>query len=65
MGQVGLGTAWLLSERIGLRFTVHDNIWRIKSPPGFQDADVTLRVVPSETEWVNNIMVGAGLSYWF
>ena len=65
MGQFGLGTAWLPSAHIGLRFTVHDNIWRIKAPPGFQDPDVTLPVLPSESEWVNNIMLAAGLSYWF
>lgn len=65
MGQAGLGTAWLLTGHLGLRLTVHDNIWRIKAPPGFQDADVTLPVVPSETQWVNNIMLTAGVSYWF
>lgn len=65
MGQAGVGTAWLPSERFGLRFTIHDNIWRIESPPGWRDPQLELPEVPPETEWLNNIQFTASLSYWF
>lgn len=65
MGQAGIGTAWLPSQRFGLRLTLHDNIWRIEAPPGFLDPELELETFPPEKEWLNNIQLTAALSYWF
>lgn len=65
LGQLGLGAAWLPTERFGLRLTVHDNIWRLKAPSGFLDPELALDPVPSDTEWLNNFQFSAGLSLWF
>lgn len=63
MGQVGLGTAVVISERFGARITVEDAIWRLNSPGGFLTTG--LEPTPPDTEWTNNFQFSLVLSYWF
>ncbi len=63
MLQVGLGLAWLPSDRIGLRLSVQDNLWRIGAPVGFLAPAV--EPIAPETEWTNNLEASLGLSLWF
>lgn len=65
VGQLGVGATWLPSERFGLRFTVHDNIWRLKTPEGFFDPEVQLESVPPESNWVNNFQLTTAFTLWF
>lgn len=65
MGQLGVGTIWLPRQRIGIRLTAVNTIWRLAAPLGFLDPDVTLDPRPPDTDWTNNIHVTFGLSYWF
>ncbi len=65
MGQFGLGSIWLLSERLGVRGTIHDNFWRLTTPPAFLDPERNQDPAPREKEWTNNIQISLGVSYWF
>ncbi len=65
MGQFGLGSIWLLSERLGFRGTIHNNLWRLTTPPAFLDPERNQDPAPREQEWTNNIQISLGVSYWF
>jgi hypothetical protein len=65
IGQLGVGTIWLPGQRIGVRLSAVNTIWRVPAPLGFSDVDVTLDPRPPSTDWTNNIHVTLGLSYWF
>ncbi len=64
-GQLGVGTLWLPRQRIGIRLTAVNTIWRLSAPLGFSDPDVTLDPTPPDTDWTNNIHVTLGLFYSF
>lgn len=65
LGQFGIGTAVILSDRLGARFTIEDNIWKLKTPAGYFDPNIEIRPFPPDTDWTNNFQVTALLSYWF
>ena len=65
MIQVGFGTAWMWSERLGARFSIEDYLWRITSPSAFRDPANNLDPAPPEKQWTNNFELSVGISYWF
>ncbi len=65
LAQFGAGFVWLPTQRFGLRFTFHDNFWRISAPDGFFDPEAMLDPVPPDAEWTNNLQLTAGLQWWF
>lgn len=65
MLQFGVGAAWLPSERLGLRVTLNDNIWRLETPPGFFDEEIPLDPRPPDKDWTNNLQLAVSLSFWF
>ncbi len=65
VGQVGIGTAIIISDRIGLRLTIEDNIWKLDAPPAWITLGPDLPRVPPESDWTNNISFGIVSSYWF
>lgn len=65
MGQIGLGLIWLPRQRIGLRFTADDSIWRLSTPDGYYDETSTVRPIPPAKQWTNNIQLTLGVYYWF
>ncbi len=65
LGQIGLGVIWLPSERLGLRVTFDDSIWKLSTPDGFYDDTSTLFPTPPRSDWTNNLQLTAGLFFWF
>ncbi|MGD8698648.1 MAG: hypothetical protein PVJ43_05120 [Gemmatimonadales bacterium] len=65
VGQIGIGAMWLPRQRLGLRFTLDDSIWKLNTPVGFYDETSTIFPVPSATDWTNNFQLTAGLFFWF
>jgi hypothetical protein len=65
LGQIGVGVIWLPRERLGLRVTFDDSIWKLNTPDGFYDETSTLFPVPPRSDWTNNLQLTAGLYFWF
>ncbi len=65
MGQMGLGTIWVPRQKLGLRLTVENTIWKLSTPDGFFDPDANIQPLPPSTDWTNNLQVALGLYYWF
>ncbi|HSG82808.1 MAG TPA: hypothetical protein VLC48_11180 [Gemmatimonadota bacterium] len=65
MGQIGIGTAIIVSDRIGARVTFEDNIWKLSTPEGWFFSGNNLDPFPSDTDWTNNLQLTLVLSYWF
>jgi hypothetical protein len=65
LGQIGIAVSWIPRQRLGLRFTADDSIWRLESPDGFYDETSTLDPVPPFKDWTNNIQFTLGLYFWF
>jgi hypothetical protein len=65
IGQIGLALAWIPGQRLGLRFSADDSIWRLSTPDGFYDETSTLDPVPSSKDWTNNIQLTLGLYFRF
>ena len=63
--QIGFGTAWLPTERLGLRLEVSDDIWRLKTPPGWYDVGLGPWPIPPAKDWTNNWQFGLAVTYWF
>lgn len=63
--QFGLGTVWIPRQRLSLRLEGLDNVWRVKSPPGYYDPGVTRFPIPPASDWTANWEVSLTLSYWF
>jgi hypothetical protein len=63
--QLGFGTVWIPRQRLSLRIEGLDNIWQIKTPPGYIDPGVTIFPIPQASDWTNNWEIGLTLSYWF
>lgn len=63
--QLGIGTVWLPSQRFGIRLEFLDNMWRLKTPPGYYDPGVTVTPVPPSSDWTNNFELSLTLSIWF
>ncbi|MDH3422478.1 MAG: hypothetical protein OEN00_05770 [Gemmatimonadota bacterium] len=61
-GTIALGTRWFATERFALRTDGTFSLWRLKTPPGFSDAD---RGFPSveDREWVRGLSVSVSLLY--
>jgi hypothetical protein len=65
MGQVGFGTAIVISRRIGARITFEDNIWRLTTPEGWFLGGINLLPFPPSKEWTNNWQLSFIATYWF
>ncbi len=65
LGQIGFGSAWLPTSRIGARFELLNSIWRLETPIGYFSENVALDPIPPETDWTNNLQLSLVLSYWF
>jgi hypothetical protein len=65
LGQIGIGAIWLPANRLGLRVTFDNNIWKLDTPAGFYDETSTIFPVPSSSDWTNNLQLTAGLFFWF
>ncbi|MGD2154846.1 MAG: hypothetical protein PVG79_16380 [Gemmatimonadales bacterium] len=63
--QLGVGTVWIPRQRISLRVEALNDIWRIKTPPGYYDPGITIFPIPPPSDWTNNWEIGLILSYWF
>jgi hypothetical protein len=63
--QFGVGTALIISDRLGARISVEDDIWTLDTPSGYFDPSVEIDRVPPDSDWTNNIQVTVILSYWF
>lgn len=53
-GSVGLGTRLFLSDHFAVRADGSFSLWRLKTPPGFSDADRTFDSVDN-TQWVRGL----------
>ncbi len=65
IGQFGLGAIWLPGQRLGLRFSFDNSIWKLDTPAGFYDETSTVFPVPSASDWTNNLQLTAGLFFFF
>ena len=61
-GTVGIGTRWFISNRFALRTDGTFSLWRLKTPPGFSDADRAFESV-EDREWVRGLSISASLLY--
>lgn len=62
-GQVGVGVDWYPTERVSLRLDARNLLWKLRVPDAFllTEHGQTL----SASEWENNFVVTAGLSFHF
>lgn len=65
LGQIGIGTAVIVSDRIGLRLTIENNIWKLNAPTAWSNTGLDLPRVPPDSDWTNNLTFGIVSSYWF
>jgi hypothetical protein len=65
MGQMGLGAIWVPRQKLGIRITIDNTIWRLSTPDGFFDAGRNIDPVPPPKDWTNNLQLAFGLYYWF
>ena len=65
LGQLGIGAIWLPGNRLGLRVTLDDSIWKLDTPVGFFDETSTVFPVPPASDWTNNIQLTTGLFFFF
>jgi hypothetical protein len=63
--QLGIGTVWMPGQRLSARFEALNDIWRIKTPPGYYDSQTTITPIPPPSDWTNNWELALTLSYWF
>lgn len=65
---VGVGTEWLVSDRLGIGLEIRDHLWRIKTPAGFFREDVLDGFegaeisAPEDTEWPHNLELS--VTFW-
>lgn len=62
-GQVGVGVDWFPTDRVSLRLDARNLLWKLRVPEAFllSEHGQTL----AESEWENNFVVTAGLSFHF
>lgn len=65
LGQVGIGTAIIITDRLGARITFEDDIWRIKRPAGWIFSAPDIVPFPPEVDWTNNWQLSFIATYWF
>jgi hypothetical protein len=65
LGQIGIAFSWVPRQRLGLRFTADNSIWRLTTPDGYYDETSTITPVPSFKDWTNNIQLTLGTYFWF
>lgn len=67
---LGVGAEYDVSSRVGLTFEVRDNLWRVKTPPGWFTPDVlrnlldTGATAPSNAQWTHNFELTLSLYYY-
>jgi len=57
------GLEWLATSRVGVRFDVHNMLWKIKTPGPLLFGDRALSLPSSE--WTQNVALSAGVSVRF
>jgi hypothetical protein len=62
LGTLGIGTHWYVLDRLALRTDGTFSLWRLKTPPGFSDADRPFESV-DDREWVRSLGVSVSLLY--
>jgi hypothetical protein len=65
MGQVGIGTAIIISKSIGARITFEDDIWRLTRPDGWVFSAPNIVPFPPDTDWTNNWQLSFIATYRF
>lgn len=65
LGQIGFALLWLPKQRLGLRITIDNTIWRLTTPDGFYDDGATVNPIPPKKDWTNNIQLALGAYYFF
>jgi hypothetical protein len=55
-----VGTAWFLTERLSLRATAKDDIWRVNTPAG-----LTEKQQVADKQWTQNLGVSLGVAFHF
>ncbi len=67
----GVGAEVHVSSRFGLAFEFRDDLWRLKTPPGWFRLDVLQNLLDSgspaaaESQWTHNFELTASLYYYF
>ena len=59
LGELGLGVEWFTTDRLALRLDARNMLWRIDAPLGMQQLGAPT------SEWVQNFLLSAGVSFRF
>lgn len=62
-GQVGAGVAWYPTQRVSVQLDARNLMWKLRVPDTFQLTEFGATLAASE--WENNFVVRAGLSFHF
>jgi hypothetical protein len=64
-GQIGAGVEWFPAERFSARVDAHNVLWKLKVPEAFGRTERGRNLKFPSSEWEQNFVLSAGLSFHF